>query len=151
MRLTDIPASQHPSSRNLPESPRTLSTDGSDGALLTVGLRHQSLRRSRQLAPSCSKFLSFRAADRQLSWLSKYSLGTLNQLGESKRPASQTLFHLHCAGANHVQSQQANRLLPALARITAERAVAVVAAVRLLLDQSGLCSTRSVAAVLYSA
>ena len=68
-------------------------------------------------------------------------------LDESDGPDSQTLFHLHRAGANHVQSQQAIRL-PALARITAEHAVA---AVPLLLDQSGLCSPRRRGAVLYSA
>lgn len=147
VQSTDIPAPHLAIlSREISRVAWDTVSDGSVGVLPTVGLRPN---RWVEVINSHSRFFLRRGLTAlvAIEYLSIAWEGSLNTLDESDGPDSQTLFHLQRAGANHVQSQQAIRL-PALARITAERAVA---AVPRLLDQSGLCSPRRRGAVLYSA
>jgi len=105
------PSSRHPFSRNFP-SRLGHCVERVGRRTSNCWLTAQSLGRSHQLAPGSSRFFSRRGLTAlvAIEYLSIAWEGSLNTLDESDGPDSQTLFHLHRAGANHVQSQQAIRL-----------------------------------------
>lgn len=113
VQSTDIPAPHLAIlSREISRVAWDTVSNGSVGALPTVGSRPNRWVEVINSHPAPRGSFSRRGLTAlvAIEYLSIAWEGSLNTLDESDGADSQTLFHLHCAGANHVQSQQAIRL-----------------------------------------